>query len=383
MHLARFTPRGLVSLAATGLLACGETTSGADPDAAPVGGTAGAGGADASPLPPPGGGEAPPDAARPDPDGASPAPEDAAAGGVLADAGPVGGRPDATPPPGPDPERLIPDAAEAVCAALFRCCDEAGLRAYFDPFAASEHLAEYADRLPPDAAACPALLAEMWDRTALGSWVEAVRAGLVRIDGAALEACHGALSQASCGEPLLGALFDASCFWLQPPAGGEHQRRVFVREAAEGAACRPVRDGFGGLFYGTCDPESAFCCYAPDGGDCGFPEGEAPEGVCRTARQAGEACSQVPVDLCRTGLECGGDDTCHEPDTTPLQVGEPCIDERYELLGICQGAWCDVLDTGLCQTPRADDEPCVGAEECVSLYCFEGRCRPLTLCGGP
>ena len=58
------------------------------------------------------------------------------------------------------------------------------------------------------------------------------------------------LNSASCGQPVREALFDAECFGGDSPAGGEEQRRMFDRTAQSGDACKPLEDGFGGLYFG-------------------------------------------------------------------------------------------------------------------------------------
>jgi hypothetical protein len=297
--------------------------------------------------------------------------------GAVADAGP--------PVPDPTLETLLPDAATAICGALFRCCDGDSLARYFEPYARNEALLDFAPRLPPVASVtaetCPGLVAEMLTIVPLGTWRDAAADGLVRVVPAAVAACLASLETATCGDAVTAALFDATCFWLNPPLGGEEQRRIFERTASAGAACRPLNDGFGGVFFGTCDPHSAFCCHG-EAGACDFPDGPAAEGVCQPASAEGEACSQLPVQLCRTGLECGDDGRCQAPDHTPLQPGEACIDDRFNLLGDCVDSFCDVFGTSRCTPRRADGEACAGPDECLSGACRDDVCGPPDFCDG-
>lgn len=236
----------------------------AAPDAAAGGGpTGGASGGDSSgggARPEPGGnggasalGDAGPGPIPGDDAGPEPGPGD--------DAGPAPG-PDAA-PPGPDPRlaTLIDEAAAAVCGALFRCCDDGSVNRYFEPYVYNEALEDFVPRLPPraevTAETCPALVAEMLTVVPLGRWVDAAERGLVELVPARVDACLDALGTAACGEGVTTALFDATCFWLNPPAGGDEQRTIFARTATEGGACLPLNDGFGGVFFGTCDPDLA------------------------------------------------------------------------------------------------------------------------------
>lgn len=298
------------------------------------------------------------------------------ASGPVADLGPVG--------PDPRLDTLIADAAAAVCGALFRCCDDGSVTTYFEPYLLNEALEDFHPRLPPGAPltaeACPTLVAEMLTVVPLGRWVAAAEAGYVQLVPAAVDACLDALGTAACGDDVTSALLDSSCFWLNPPVGGSEQRTIFARTATEGA-CRSLNDGFGGVFFGTCDPELAFCCLpGPEG--CGFPDGSGSEGVCQPAAAEGQACSQIPVQLCRTGLECGDDGICRQPVTTALAVGEPCVDDRFNLLGECIDSFCDLFGTSVCVARRAVGERCMGADECLSLACLDGICGDLRFCEG-
>jgi hypothetical protein len=175
--------------------------------------------------------------------------------------------------PGPGVGQLTTRAADAVCAALFRCCDD-DLVTYFAPFAADERLAAFAPRLPPraslDEAGCRAVVREMFDVAPFADWVREAQAGRVDYLPSQTDACVAELSAAACGAPARAALYDSTCFAYAAPAGGDEQRRMFARTATAGAACGPIRDGIGATFYGTCDPTAAFCCYQAAGRD-GLP----------------------------------------------------------------------------------------------------------------
>lgn len=359
---------------ATGGASGGDSSGGGGrPEPGGRGGASAPGDAGPAPTPVDDGGPGP----EPDPgDDAGPTPGPDAAGPV----------PDAA-APGPDPRlaTLIDEAAAAVCGALFRCCDDGSVNRYFEPYVYNEALEDFVPRLPPraevTAETCPGLVAEMLTVVPLGRWVDAAERGLVELVPARVDACLDALASAACGEGVSTALFDAACFWLNPPAGGDEQRTIFARTATEGAACRPLNDGFGGVFFGTCDPELAFCCHGEPGA-CDFPDGPESEGICRPAGAIGDACSQLPVQLCRTGLECGDDGLCRAPVHTPLSVGDPCIDERFNLLGDCVDSYCDVFESSRCVPRRADGEACMGPDECLSFACLEGVCADPQFCQG-
>lgn len=281
-------------------------------------------------------------------------------------------------------------AADAVCAALFRCCDD-DLVTYFAPFRADERLAAFADRLPPaaalDEAGCRAVLREIYDVTPFGDWVAAARRGDVAYLPAAAGACAAELGAAACGAPARAALYDSTCFAYAAPGGGAEQRRMFARTRTAGATCAPIRDGLGGVFYGSCDPTQAFCCYAAAGSSgCQFPfaaDGTTRPGTCQPVAAAGQACStSLPLQLCATGADCdSATDQCRAGVDAPLAIGATCVDASFNLLGVCQASWCDVLGTKRCEALRADGATCGGGDECASGLC-QGTCRPNDVCTG-
>lgn len=281
-------------------------------------------------------------------------------------------------------------AADAVCAALYRCCDD-DLVPYFAPYVADDRLVAFRDRLPPAAAldesGCRVVLREMLDELYLGAWVSAIVAGEVAFDADGFAGCVASLDQASCGAPARAALWDSTCFGLAPPAGGEEQRAFVHRTRGAGASCAPVRDGLGGVFYGTCDPAVAFCCYQdPARPGCQFPfeaGGVARPGICQAVAAVGAACSaSAPLALCATGVSCDAErNTCVDPPDGPLALGAICVDASYNLLGSCTDSWCDVLGSRRCEPRRLDGAECTGADECVSGAC-RATCQPNTLCTG-
>ncbi|MBM4282611.1 MAG: hypothetical protein FJ137_18285 [Deltaproteobacteria bacterium] len=253
----------------------------------------------------------------------------------------------------------------------------------------------FADLIPqvPPAASlsateCPAVVAAVHDRKGVGPFARAAAAGELGYDAGAAQACLEALDSAACGGDVAAALFDSTCFGLAPPLGGEDQRSMFTRTATDGD-CHPLADGFGALFYGTCDPTTSFCCVDPGNGACGF-SGADDTGTCVPAAQAGEACSAfAPVLVCVTGLECtpgagpGGADGCLPGETTPLAHGDPCYDvDVFRLLGECVDGWCDVIGTNRCEPRRADGAGCQTPEQCLSFGCVGGVCGVDDFCAG-
>jgi hypothetical protein len=309
------------------------------------------------------------------------APTDA---GATTDAGPPT---DAGSAGAPSLDRLTAEVGAAICGALSRCCDAASHAGYFAAWANNTRLMDtYARRLPPmaplDAASCPGLVAEMLDVVPLGAWVTAAQDGEVEYDAAAAGACLDTLRVAACGAPLAAALFDGTCFSFGPPGGGTEQRSMFRRRRGLGETCRPLTDGVGASFFGTCDPTLGFCC-RPDPmnpGECRLGEGA---GTCRRASQATESCSVFPqLQVCATGLDCVSD-ACEAPASTPLAIGDRCYDDRsFALLGSCTDAWCDLFGSGRCEAPKADGQACQGAGECASGACEASVCGPSSFCTG-
>jgi hypothetical protein len=295
----------------------------------------------------------------------------------------------------PTVDDVLPQGAAGVCRVLFSCCDDT-LAAYFAPVANAEADGIFGDlreRVPPapalTEAECPALVEEIHRRKGLGPFVTAARDGLLAFDAAGLQACLDALDEATCGQSARDVVFDSTCFGLEPPEGGDAQRRMFTRTAERGE-CRPLADGFGGLFFGTCNPATSFCCVVDDSGDCGIP-GPDDVGTCALAAAEGEVCSPfAPVLPCATGLECipgagpNGADGCLAPSTTALAIGEACYDSAsFRLTGQCTDGWCDILGSDVCQAFVAPGGSCSSGEQCgPGKACVDGVCADNAICAG-
>lgn len=291
-----------------------------------------------------------------------------------------------TPDAGLALDALQPRVVAALCDALSRCCDVESTARFFAPMRQSQRLpAELRARLPTDGGlsgeACTSLLAEVYDLVPLGSWVRAAQAGLVSFDAAGAEACLAALATARCGAEVGAALLDGTCFGFGPPAGGPEQRRAFLRTAAPGSTCVDLADGVGGSFFGTCEPNTSFCCGLRQDGSCGLVGASA--GVCRPASLRAQACGLSPsLQACATGLECDpGTGTCVAPITTPLALGAPCVNGTT-LLGDCVNGWCDFGATGTCQALGALDAGCRYGWQCETGECSNGLCAAARFCVG-
>lgn len=292
---------------------------------------------------------------------------------------------DATPPA--SAADVTKRAADSIGSALFRCCDD-DLVEYFAPYRANELLEAFRDRLPPaDEMACKTVLKEMLDIVPLGDWVTRASTGDVTFDAPAFDACLAALDGAACGDAVRAAVWDSTCLGFAAPAGGTSQRSFFRRTQGPSAACKPIRDGMGAAFYGTCDPTAAYCCYEVPGRDgCQFPydaDGNARSGTCHAVAATGQTCSpSAPVKLCATGSDCDGDTLkCVLPIEMPLAVGAACIDAGYYLLGTCQDSYCDIFGTKKCEAPKANGIDCSADEECQSGRC-KTTCVPMDICTG-
>jgi hypothetical protein len=282
-----------------------------------------------------------------------------------------------------------------VCKALFRCCDGASQTDYFGPWAQNTLLAAFKSKLPPshafaDEAECAATVKGMMEITPFGDWVTEAKAGHVTFDAAAADVCKTALDSAACGVPVASALTDGTCFGFAAPPGGDLQRKSFQRVGKVGDACVPIHDGVGTAFYGTCDPKATFCCYddAAKPGKCGYPydaNANARSGSCKAASANGAACAlSGSLQLCTTGSSCdGATNHCVADGTAQLNIGDDCVDGSFNLLGICQASYCDVLGTGKCEALKVDGAACMGPEECANGACVMGACGASTFCVGP
>lgn len=293
-----------------------------------------------------------------------------------------------------EPDAFLADASGAVCGALFRCCDAGSVRDFFAPLADEPRFEGFVAKLPPNAtiaseSECGALLAEMFAVAPFGDWLAQVSAGKVGYDPAAFEACVGELGSAACGSPVTAALYDGTCFGIAAPAGGSAQRSMFERVDGAGASCVPIKDGVGASFYGTCDPNEAFCCYddPTKPGACGFPfeaDGTPRVGTCKTASAVGGACEALKdIQLCKTGDTCDSSTgKCVASKTGALGAGQLCIDSSYNLLGDCEDSFCDVLGSKKCEPLKTEGQSCNGHDQCESGSCEGYACTPLSFCKG-
>lgn len=291
-------------------------------------------------------------------------------------------------------DQLTASVASSICNALFRCCNAQDVEDYFFSYANNQELQDlgYDDQLPPNAAladeaACTALVAEMLDIVPFGDWMAQANAGKVTYHPDAARTCADTLDAATCGVEVSSALFDSTCFGFNAPVGPT-QRSIFTRTMGPGDdGCVPLRDGTGARFFGTCNPLEAFCCYEKAGvTGCAFPfdgDGNPRTGTCQAVSLENEACSGGldNVQLCQTGLDCDFDENvCVAPGTTPLQVGEDCIDSSFNLLGECQDSWCDMTGSSKCEPYKADGESCVFPQECENGACEGGVCGSPSYC---
>ena len=288
-------------------------------------------------------------------------------------------------PPAVGADGLVQRVARSSCGALFRCCDAASRQRYFASYQSNARLAALAARFPPaDEASCAPLLEEALAIVPLGPWIQAVDAGSVAFDGAAAAACLWTLDGAACGAPVRDALFDGRCFAFNPPSGGQEQRAMFVRTGGEGTPCRSLNDGIGGGFYGTCNPQEAFCCYERPGVPGCALTNSAGQGTCRAVSGEGEACGVSPLQLCATGVDCDtASGTCRAPARAVLANGQPCADPGFSLLGECADGWCDLFGTRACSPRKAEGAACFGPDECAGGDCVLGRCAVNSLCVAP
>ena len=272
------------------------------------------------------------------------------------------------------PETMIPQAAEGVCEALTRCCDGESQKLYFDPWRTMEDLADLAGAMPTETPLeyeeCVSLMEDVLPVVWLGSWLERVEAGEVSFNSDAAATCLAELEEATCGEELQNAIFDSTCFGSAAPYGGNESRKIFSRTNQAGASCQPIRDGFGGLYYGSCDPTTSFCCVSDDALDGGCTPYPAlgSEGTCQTAGQEGDACADIPIQLCRSGLVCDFDTSiCTKEEWEPLSVGELCM-EGSDYLGACEDSYCD-FEAKTCLALLENNQSCTFGFECASAWC--------------
>ena len=269
---------------------------------------------------------------------------------------------------------FVTAVSSAICDAMFRCCDgnshEWFFQAWRDNALVSDRVAEMPPNMLLNVESCPALVADLMVETWLGGWMSTVSDGMVELDLLQAGNCLDELRNATCGDPLRAALTDRTCFSVSAPSGGLEQRRFVRRTSIEGADCRPIGDGFGGLYYGSCDSTRAFCCVPDETGSCSAYPVVGDVGTCQAITPDGESCSQEPpLQMCQTGPSCV-EGVCVPNATAPLSVGEVCYEQStYSLLGECDEGWCDLFGSQECESPKAESEPCFMADECDSDWC--------------
>ena len=280
---------------------------------------------------------------------------------------------------------LIAQVATSTCGAIDRCCNGAEIDRFWLGISTHPRLEDESDLYPPqtpyDPATCEELVARAFTVTPLGGWVEAVNQGFATYDGVAAETCIAQLDNAACGEETVAALFDGTCFGFQPASGRD--RSMFARASATGDACMAVADGSSGSFFGTCDPQEAWCATQGPNGNAITVAGEI--GRCVRAGRDGDACALFPeASICARGTTCSIDDVCAaEVDLSEAGVDEPCFDSAtFVTTAICVDSYCDVLGTGICLELKTVGASCVGSDECESFNCSEGQCIDRQFCGG-
>lgn len=269
-------------------------------------------------------------------------------------------------------DKLTARAAAEICTRLDECCASEDYDWYLGAYLSDERnmdlVAQLGDEPEWTLETCTSFLKPAMENTWVGSWLSAMDEGLVGYRAESVGECIESLREADCGESLRNTLLDPQCFGYYPPSGGEEHRLIFERSAAAGESCAPIADGFGGLYYGSCNPEEAFCCVDTEYGCQPFPT-EEDRGTCVTASKVGEACSSMPIQLCVTGAECI-EDVCTEVSYDELQLGETCYNtEKYELLGYCKDSWCDMFGSAACEPLQQPGETCEADWECSTNWC--------------
>ena len=237
-----------------------------------------------------------------------------------------------------------------------RCRSPDDIETYFGAYALDTRFDALGDVFPPDVEQCASTPEDAEDR-ALGPG-STLDAGLIELNSEGLDACINELNEAPCGAGVWDALLDSTCFALSAPLGGDAQRRAFRRSAAPTTPCESLNDGFGGLWYGTCDPTQAFCCVR-DGFDCVTATEAGVSGVCAAAATLGETCGLDPLKPCITGLVCGPEGTCEENvEATLLSPGATCATDGVSLLGTCVGSYCDLFGARVSRRRQTERVAC-------------------------
>lgn len=284
---------------------------------------------------------------------------------------------------------LVIDASTAICDAMFRCCDEESHAWFFQAWRDNTLVADRLNDMPPNTSLsednCQDLVADLMVSTWLGGWIDGVENGHIELDPLGAGSCIAELHTATCGQDLREALLDRTCFSVSAPSGGDEQRRFVQRNGGPGTACNPIGDGFGGLYYGTCNPTEAFCCIADDAGECDPYPLVGESGTCAAITPDGQACSHdPPLQMCKTGSSCV-EGMCTVNSTAPLPVGDECYDpSTYSMLGDCEDGWCDLFGSTQCEPRKDEAQSCMTAEECASAWCDPNTqsCSRNPICNG-
>ena len=269
-------------------------------------------------------------------------------------------------------EDLSTRAAAEICARLDDCCAAEDYEWFLGAYISDERNMDLVESLGANPKwsqkTCASFLKPAMENTWVGSWLAAFEEGLLEYDQASVSECILNLRKTDCGEPLREALLDPECFGYFPPNGGEEQRTIFQRSAQSGETCAPIADGFGGLYYGSCDPATSFCCIETEYGCDPFPTADE-RGTCISASPLGEECNSIPMQLCVTGAECI-DGVCIEFSYEELSVGSTCYNtETLELLGYCKDSWCDMFGSAACEPMAMAGEQCAADWECGTNWC--------------
>ncbi len=281
--------------------------------------------------------------------------------------------------------------SQAICDAAMRCCDRGEINFLFGPFVDVANCPErFTDRARFSAGSAidvAALELPVIAMPNVGAVKQAVDAGRLRIDGAALTECQEYLDALPCGEIIPDEEAETCVVPEPPPAETPCEpRKLFVGLVAEGGSCtspaasiecepgliclgntslgvfgecvRPGRTG--DLCFGDASCEKDLYCSALDG-------------TCQPFRAEGETClfddredpapsAETLLVQCAAGLSCDPiTDTC----VAPCQRGASCIDDTQ-----CDDELELKCIVGRCDLPRVGGLPCAVTTDCVEgLHC--------------
>jgi len=293
-------------------------------------------------------------------------------------------------------QNFIPIVADAICRKITNHCNQKSQTEFFRPILASEELSKkYKNSLPPIKKGlthndCVKILSDVLEVRPFGKWIKAAKTSQVMFNEKGFDLCLSELKNAKSGADTEKALYDSQCFAYQPPMGGKYQRKMFDRTAAAGDSCSLLNDGFGGLYYGTCNAAVSYCCYNDQDkpGSCSVFPAKYQKGTCAKASIVGGRCgydfkAQRRFN-CQTGLECNSKGFCEKPISKLIDKGSNCYDSKnYKMLGYCKsGFYCDMLGTKSCENKIDLGQTCTGSEQCKSTYCLNKVCSSRQFCSG-